>query len=99
MTYQRPFWREKGFSGNGMGYGGGPIQQLYDSCGPDGSEPYALCGFIFGAGAELPSDGILRPQVRAFCAPGNDVLLFCVSNGTFLWRDGITAVFGGGCLP
>lgn len=47
-----------------MGYGGGPIQQLYDSCGPEGSEPYALCGFIFGAGAELPSDNSLRPQVR-----------------------------------
>lgn len=66
VTYQRPFWREKGLSGNGMGYGGGPIQQLYDSCGPDGGGPYALCGFIFGAGAELPGDDILRPQVRAF---------------------------------
>lgn len=53
-----------------MGYGGGPIQQLYDSCGPDGSEPYALCGFIFGAGAELPSDDVLRPQVRACSCAG-----------------------------
>lgn len=64
MTYQRPFWRGQGLSGNGMGYGEGPIQQLYDSCGPGGGEPYALCGFIFGAGSELPSDDTLRPQVR-----------------------------------
>lgn len=64
VTYQRPFWREQGLSGNGMSYGGGPIQQFYDSCGPEGSEPYALCGFIFGAGADLPSDSSLRPQVR-----------------------------------
>lgn len=53
-------------SGNGMSYGEGPIQQLYDSCGPDGSEPHAICGFIFGAGAELPSDSSLRPQVGTF---------------------------------
>lgn len=85
MTYRRPFWREKGLSGNGMGYGGGPIQQLYDSCGQGGSEPYALCGFIFGAGAELPSDDILRPQVGALFPRGMTVDVAC---GATLWRDG-----------
>eukprot|EP00752_Nemacystus_decipiens_P005918 g5348.t1 len=81
VTYPRPFWREHGLSGNGMGYGGGPIQQLYDSCGPNGSEPFALCGFIFGAGAELPGDDILRPQVmkqleRMFGEHANSALTF-----------------------
>lgn len=53
-------------SGNAISYGEGPIQQLYDSCGPDGGEgPYALCGFVFGNGArEPPADDVLRPQVR-----------------------------------
>lgn len=77
-----------------MGYGGGPIQQLYDSCGQGGSEPYALCGFIFGAGAELPSDDILRPQVGAFVPQGMTVDVAC---GATLWRDGgSTAVISSG---
>lgn len=69
VTYSRPFWRELGMSGNAMSYGGGPIAQLYDSCGPEhGSSkgPYALCGFIFGgAGANdaLPDDETLRLQL------------------------------------
>ena len=53
-------------SGNGLRAGGsGPIQQLYDSSGPDGGEgPHALCGFVFGSGAgEPPGDDVLRPQV------------------------------------
>lgn len=52
-------------SGNMMSYGGGPIQQLYDSCGPEGSTgPHALCGFVFGNGArQPPPDDALRPQV------------------------------------
>lgn len=67
VTYPRPFWRELGMSGNAMSYGGGPIQQLYDSCGPDDSSdgPHALCGFVFGnGGGEPAADDILRPQVR-----------------------------------
>lgn len=55
-------------SGNAMSYGGGPIQQLYDSSGPDGKKgsPHALCGFVFGSGeAEPPMDAVLRPQVSA----------------------------------
>ncbi|CAN0116761.1 unnamed protein product [Ectocarpus fasciculatus] len=81
VTYQRPFWREQGLSGTGMGYGEGPINQLYDSCGPEGSEPHALCGFIFGAGADLPGDDILRPWVieqleRMFGADARSVLSF-----------------------
>lgn len=55
-------------SGNAMSYGGGPIAQLYDSCGPESgssNSPYALCGFVFGRGASdtLPGDDILRSQV------------------------------------
>lgn len=69
MTYQRPFWREQGLSGTGMGYGEGPINQLYDSCGPEGSEPHALCGFIFGAGADLPGDDTLRLRVSTCLFP------------------------------
>lgn len=53
-------------SGNAISYGGGPIQQMYDSCGPDGGDgPHALCGFVFGSGAkDPPADDILRPQVQ-----------------------------------
>lgn len=52
-------------SGNALSSGGGPIQQLYDSSGPDGGEgPHALCGFVFGIGGrEPPVDDILRLQV------------------------------------
>lgn len=65
VTYSRPFWRELGMSGNVMSYGGGPIQQLYDSSGPnDSAGPHALCGFVLGNGArQPPPDDALRPQV------------------------------------
>lgn len=67
VTYSRPFWRELGMSGNAMSYGDAPIDQLYDSCGPNGGEPpHALCGFVFGNGArEPPADDVLRREVRA----------------------------------
>lgn len=65
-----------------MSYGGeGPVQQLYDSCGsPESGGPHALCGFIFDAGADLPSDDTLKPQVIAFCVLG---LRIC--RGKFAW--------------
>ncbi|CAM9768743.1 unnamed protein product [Ascophyllum nodosum] len=65
VTYQRPFWREMGLSGNAASYGGGPIQELYDSCGPPWRDrPYALCGFIFGDGTRGPrANDVFRPQI------------------------------------
>lgn len=77
-----------------MSYGGGIIQQLYDSCGPEGSGPYALCGFIFGAGAELPSDNSLRPQVT-LCSFGEVVAAALVRSMPKSWHDDdYTAVVG-----
>lgn len=67
VTYSRPFWRELGMSGSAMSHGGGPIMQLYDSCGPDdrGEGPHALCGFVYGSGPSdsPPEDATLRRQV------------------------------------
>ncbi|CAM9294743.1 unnamed protein product, partial [Discosporangium mesarthrocarpum] len=64
VTYPHPFWRDKGYSGDALSEGGGPIQQLYDSCGADGGEPAALCGFILSLGHDNPPpDDVLKPQV------------------------------------
>ncbi|CAM9113169.1 unnamed protein product [Scytosiphon promiscuus] len=99
VTYQRPFWRELGLSGNGMSYSGeGPIQQLYDSCGARESDgPHALCGFIFGAGTDLPSDDALRPQVlkqleRMFGADAKPALTF----STHRWGEQVLTNGDGG---
>lgn len=71
-----------------MGYGAGPIHQLYDSCGPESNGPYALCGFIFGAAEELPNDDVLRPQVRAFRSrTGGAYSILRTVNGRYLaWQ-------------
>ncbi|HZI09311.1 MAG TPA: flavin monoamine oxidase family protein [Myxococcus sp.] len=45
-TYERPFWREAGFSGEAVS-DTGPIRLCFDDCGPDGHHP-ALVGFFLG---------------------------------------------------
>ncbi|CAM9865527.1 unnamed protein product, partial [Choristocarpus tenellus] len=100
VTYAKPFWRAIGSSGNAMAQGhGGPIHQLYDSCGPEGTNPSALCGFIFSQGLDgPPTDKELRPQAllqleRMF---GEDALT-PLSFTTFRWiNDPLTNANGGG---
>ena len=41
--YDSPFWREAGLAGSGVSHVG-PLRELHDLCGPDGS-PAALFGF------------------------------------------------------
>jgi monoamine oxidase len=43
-TYNRPFWREKGMSGDAMSRHG-PLAEIHDASGADGS-PAALFGFL-----------------------------------------------------
>ena len=43
-TYDRPFWREMGLSGDGISRYG-PLAEIHDASGPDGTSP-ALFGFL-----------------------------------------------------
>jgi monoamine oxidase len=45
-TYERPFWRTRGFSGEAVSTGG-PLTATFDNTSHDGAEP-ALLGFIVG---------------------------------------------------
>jgi monoamine oxidase len=45
-TYERPFWREAGFSGEAVS-DTGPVRLCFDDCGADGHHP-ALVGFFLG---------------------------------------------------
>jgi monoamine oxidase len=45
-TYERPFWREAGFSGEAVS-DTGPVRLCMDDCGADGRHP-ALVGFFLG---------------------------------------------------
>jgi monoamine oxidase len=45
-TYERPFWREAGFSGEAVS-DTGPVRLCFDDCGADGRHP-ALVGFFLG---------------------------------------------------
>lgn len=47
FIYNKPFWRENGFSGTVFSHTG-PLVQIWDSCGKQGDEEvYALSSFIF----------------------------------------------------
>jgi monoamine oxidase len=48
-TYDRPFWRERGLSGESVS-ADGPVTATFDDTSPDGSQP-ALLGFVVGAAA------------------------------------------------
>ncbi len=56
VEYPSPFWREAGLAGAGVSHLG-PLRELHDLSGPDGS-PAALFGFVPGA-AGAPT---VRPQ-------------------------------------
>ena len=52
-VYERPFWREEGFSGDAMSRRG-PLMEIHDAS-PDKGGPYALFGFV-GVPAEARND-------------------------------------------
>mmetsp|Transcript_36242 Transcript_36242/g.114333 ORF Transcript_36242/g.114333 Transcript_36242/m.114333 type:complete len:311 (+) Transcript_36242:230-1162(+) len=59
-VYSKPFWREEGFSGDGMSQSG-PLQQIYDSCDGDGEGgPFALCAFIYNDATRAQDDAELK---------------------------------------
>lgn len=72
VAYERPFWREQGFSGEVV-LDRGPLRMLFDDCGPDGTHP-ALVAFAVGSAAKafgaLPEAErraeVLRTIDRAF---------------------------------
>jgi monoamine oxidase len=49
VAYERPFWREQGFSGEAL-FSTGPVRALFDDCAHDLSQA-ALVAFIIGAPA------------------------------------------------
>lgn len=71
-TYERPFWRERGFSGEAL-CTRGPVSVVFDNTTHDGAQP-ALLGFLVGRAARelgnwLPSErqeAVLSSFVRFF---------------------------------
>lgn len=66
MEYPSPFWWEAGLAGAGVSHLG-PLRELHDLSGPDGS-PAALFGFAPGA-AEAPTvraEDVVDQLVRMF---------------------------------
>eukprot|EP01119_Soliformovum_irregulare_P022501 TRINITY_DN7711_c0_g1_i1.p1 TRINITY_DN7711_c0_g1~~TRINITY_DN7711_c0_g1_i1.p1 ORF type:complete len:486 (+),score=154.30 TRINITY_DN7711_c0_g1_i1:81-1538(+) len=62
VTYQKPFWREMGYSGE-IFTSGSPICNYYDASSSDGSN-YALIGFIAGRDALDASSSGSTPEIR-----------------------------------
>jgi len=72
--YDRAFWREAGLAGAAFSHVG-PMRELHDMSGPDGS-PAALFGFVpLQAGVVTPSrDTVLAQLVELFGAEGGEPL-------------------------
>jgi monoamine oxidase len=49
VTYERPFWRERGFSGEAVSTTG-PLSTVFDNCSHDNAQP-ALVAFVVGDAA------------------------------------------------
>jgi monoamine oxidase len=45
LAYERPFWRERGLSGEVVALGGGPISTVFDNCSHDLRQP-SLVAFV-----------------------------------------------------
>jgi monoamine oxidase len=66
LSYERPFWRERGYAGD-VGSLPGPVMASYDDSSPDGGP--ALLGFI-GGGAERSWSQLPPEQRRAAVIEG-----------------------------
>ncbi len=66
-VYDTPFWRDGGLSGTAVDQDGGPLQEIHDLSGPDGS-PAALFGFApVLPGQEPPvADAVAAQLARLF---------------------------------
>ena len=82
VEYGSPFWREVGLAGAGVSHLG-PLRELHDLSGPDGS-PAALFGFAPGAAGapELQVDEVVAQLVRMFGRQAADPLQVLVQD----WR-------------
>jgi len=65
--YAKPFWREKGFSGNTVNDGGvGPVCETYDYCDMENNF-YALIGFVTGKDSILYRRLTEEEKKKAVC--------------------------------
>jgi len=61
-VYDRPFWRDEGLAGTAYSYVG-PIREIHDMSGPDGS-PAAIFGFCsIDVGAPAPTEEVVVAQL------------------------------------
>lgn len=60
-VFNEPFWRERGLSGSAVSHRG-PIRELHDMSGPEGS-PAALFGFVPGGSPSTPPDTLDSSKV------------------------------------
>lgn len=67
-VYDRAFWREQGLAGSAFSYSG-PMREIHDMSGPDGT-PAALFGFsAVDIGAEAPSVEEVTAQLTELFGP------------------------------
>jgi len=65
--YARPFWREKGYSGNSVNDGGlGPVCETYDYCDTENNF-YALIGFVTGKDSIKYRQFSEHEKKKSFC--------------------------------
>ncbi len=75
IVYNKPFWREAGYSGTVMS-GIGPLHEIHDMSGPEGT-PAALFGFtaVQSPDQKVPTDEEIKGQlVRIFGNQASDPL-------------------------
>lgn len=65
-AYERPFWREQGFSGEGLS-DGDPVRLVFDDCAHDGKQA-ALVAFVLGSAVRKWSDAPPAELERAVLA-------------------------------
>lgn len=82
VEYGAPYWREAGLAGAGVSHLG-PLRELHDLSGPDGS-PAALFGFAQGAAGApaVQADDVVAQLVRMFGRKAADPLQVLVQD----WR-------------
>ncbi|WP_224484871.1 flavin monoamine oxidase family protein [Robertkochia aurantiaca] len=90
VTFKRPFWREKGWSGT-LFSNTGPVTELYDHSDVNG-EHFALCGFMQPAFRNLPvseREKIVIAQLRSVF--GDEVSKYMNYYDTAWARESMTA--------
>lgn len=87
--YERPFWREAGYSGEVV-CDGLPITVVMDDCSPDGTS-FALLGFAVGRGARtlgaLPVEERQRAVTECFARWFGDEARQCIAYADLDWSQ------------